>query len=99
MQMNDLITISNSGQSQIAETIQDWLINQFAERLEIDLEDIDIDEPFDNYDLNSLETMILLKKLEKWLGRSLNPTLIFNYPTIAELAERLAEETSTARRN
>ncbi|MBD2519333.1 acyl carrier protein [Nostoc sp. FACHB-973] len=89
--MNHLTTISNSPESQIAETIQAWLVNQFAERLEIDPEDIDIHEPFDNYDLNSAETIILLGKLEKWLGRNLNPTLIFNYPTIAELAERLAE--------
>ena len=96
MQMHHLITISNSGQFEIAD-IQAWLINQFAERLEIEPEDIDIHEPFDNYDLNSVETIILLGKLEKWLGRNLNPTLIFNYPNIAELAERLAEETSATR--
>ncbi|WP_341529636.1 acyl carrier protein [Nostoc sp. UHCC 0302] len=87
--MSQPITISNQ-----QETIQAWLVAQFAERLELDLEDIDISEPFDNYDLNSAETMILLSKLEKWLGRNFNPTLIFNYPTIAELSARLAQETS-----
>jgi acyl carrier protein len=96
MQIRHLMTISNSRQFEIAD-IQDWLVNQFADRLEIDPEDIDIHEPFDNYDLNSVETIVLLKKLEKWLECNLNPTLIFNYPNIAELAKRLAEETSVTR--
>jgi acyl carrier protein len=94
MQMNQPITISNN-QSRSAETIQAWLLVEFAERLEIEPNDIDIHESFDNYDLNSAQTIILLGKLEKWLGCKLNPILIFNYPNIAELAERLAEETST----
>jgi acyl carrier protein len=97
MQMNQHMTILNDIRSQPLETIQVWLVTQFAERLEIDPEDIDICEPFDNYGLNSAETMILLGKLERWLGRNLNPTLIFNYPTIAELAQRLAEETSVSK--
>ncbi|MBE8987609.1 acyl carrier protein [Nostoc sp. LEGE 12450] len=95
--MNQHITISNDIRSQTLETIQIWLVAQFAERLEVDPEDIDTCEPFDNYGLNSAETMILLGKLERWLGRNLNPTLIFNYPTIAELAQRLAEETSVSK--
>ncbi|MDJ0529570.1 MAG: acyl carrier protein, partial [Microcystis sp. M53600_WE12] len=33
----------------------------------------------------------LLGRLEKWLGKELNPVVIFNYPTIAELATRLGE--------
>ena len=97
MQMNQHNTISNDVQFQTVETIQVWLVAQFAERLEIDPEEIDTSEPFDNYDLNSAETMILLGKLERWLGRNFNPTLIFNYPTIVELSQRLAEETSVSK--
>ncbi len=96
MQMNQPITISNN-QSRSAETIQAWLLVEFAERLEIETDEIDVHEPFDSYDLNSAQTMILLGKLEKWLGCKLNPVLIFNYPNIAELAQRLAEETSTSK--
>jgi len=84
-------------QSETAETIQAWLVAQFAERLEIEPDDIDVQEPFDNYGLDSTETMLLLGKLEKWLGRNFSPTLIFNYPTIADLAQRLAEETSISK--
>jgi len=91
MPMKPSIFVSNEQESRTIETIQDWLITQLAERIEIDPEDIDIQEPFDNYNLDSAQTMILLGKLEKWLGRKLNPTFIFNYPTIEQLAQRLAE--------
>lgn len=73
--------------------IQNWLIEQLAERLEIDRDEIDIDEPFDNYNLDSGKALILLGRLEKWLGQEFNPVLIFNYPTVAQLADRLASET------
>ena len=75
-----------------AEDIQNWLIDQMAARLELDTDDIDIHEPFDNYELDSAQAMGMLGKLETWLAYEFNPVLIFNYPTIAELAERLAEE-------
>lgn len=91
MQMKQRIFSSNEQQSQTAETIQGWLISQLAERLEIEPDDVDINEPFDNYDLDSAQSMLLLGKLEKWLGRNFNPVLIFNYPTVAELSQRLAE--------
>ncbi|MFQ4144538.1 acyl carrier protein [Chlorogloeopsis sp. ULAP02] len=83
-------------QSQTAEAIQNWLVVQLAERLNIEPDELDIDLPFDNYNLNSNEALALLNKLEKWLGRSLSPTIVWNYPTIATLAERLAEETEVA---
>ena len=85
-------TVSTT-QSRSAEEIQNWLIAQMAERLELDDDEIDIHTPFDNYDLDSAQAMSMLGKLETWLGYEFNPVVIFNYPTIAELAERLAEET------
>ncbi len=73
------------------EEIQNWLIDQFAQQLNIEADDIDIEEPFDNYELDSSKALILLGRLEKWLGKELNPVVMFNYPTIAELSERLGE--------
>jgi acyl carrier protein len=73
------------------EDIQNWLIDQFAQQLDVDPDDIDIDEPFDNYELDSSKALVLLGRLEKWLGKELNPVLIFNYPTITQLAQRLEE--------
>ncbi|MBD2203720.1 acyl carrier protein [Calothrix sp. FACHB-1219] len=73
------------------EDIQTWLIDQFAQQLDVETDDIDVDESFDNYDLDSSKALILLGRLEKWLGKELNPVLIFNYPTITALAHRLGE--------
>jgi acyl carrier protein len=75
-----------------AEAIQEWLVTQLADRLEIDPEDIDIQAPFESFNLESAQALALLTKLEQWLGRSVPPMLIWNYPTIELLAQRLAEE-------
>lgn len=85
---------TNVKQTRTAEDIQDWLINQLAKQLEIKPDEIDIDQPFDHYNLDSVRALSMLGKLEKWLGCNFNPVLIFNYPTIAELAQRLSEGTS-----
>jgi hypothetical protein len=39
-----------------------------------------------------MQAVALSGKLEEWLGRRLSPTLIYNYPTIAALANHLAGE-------
>ncbi|NJQ97442.1 MAG: acyl carrier protein [Hydrococcus sp. CSU_1_8] len=93
MATNLSTTEIDPNRSRTLEEIQTWLIYQLAERLKIEPDEIDIHEPFDNYNLDSAQALILLEKLEKWLQRKYNPILIFNYPTIAELAERLVSET------
>jgi acyl carrier protein len=94
--MDDSISTTANHQSHSSEEIQNWLIEQVAERLEMDADEIDVHEPFDNYDLDSAQSLSMLGKLEQWLGHQFNPVLIFNYPTIAELANRLAEETKAS---
>ncbi len=72
--------------------IQDWLIRQLAEQLELEPAEIDIHAPFDSYGLSSREAVILSGDLEEWLGRTLSPTLAYEYPTIQALAQFLAGE-------
>jgi len=79
-------------QSQTAEAIQDWLVAQLGERLGTEPDEIDLQESFTSYGLSSAQALVLLNKLEKWLGRSLSPTLLWNYPTIEAFTQRLAEE-------
>jgi acyl carrier protein len=74
-----------------AELIQDWLVEQLAIRLEMDVDDIDIQASFESFGLESAEALVLLSKLEQWLGHSVPPVLIWNYPTIEQLSQRLAE--------
>jgi acyl carrier protein len=77
------------------ETIQEWLVIHLAERLATDPEGIDIREPFSNYNLDSAQVLVLASELEEWLGSELSPTLLWNYPTIEALAQRLATMQTT----
>jgi acyl carrier protein len=75
-----------------AEDIQDWLVCQLAARIQIDPDDIDICAPFESFALESADALVLLTQLEQWLGCPVPPVLIWNYPTIELLSQRLAEE-------
>jgi acyl carrier protein len=75
-----------------AESIQDWLIEKVAQRLDIDPDEIDSQASFESFGMESAEALVLLNQLEQWLGHSVPPVLVWNYPTIAQLSERLAEK-------
>lgn len=77
-----------------AEAIQVWLKTQLAERLGLNSDEVDIDEDFSNYGLNSIEAVNLSGDLENRLGRRLPPTLLWDYPTIRAIADYLAQDTT-----
>ena len=54
-------------------TIEGWLVSQLAERLELEALEIDLEEDFTNYGLNSIEAINLSGDLETILGRRLPP--------------------------
>ncbi|MGF1481206.1 MAG: acyl carrier protein [Cyanophyceae cyanobacterium] len=74
------------------EDIQTWIVNYLAELLEEEPEQVDVTLPFEQYGLDSAEAVELSGDLEDWLERKLNPTLLYNYPTIEALAERIAQD-------
>jgi acyl carrier protein len=75
-----------------AEQIQDWLISQVAEQLKIKPEEIDPDVTFESYGLTSAQAMSIATQGEQLLGFQPAPVLLWHYPTIKSLSERLAEE-------
>ena len=75
-----------------AQDIQSWMLSQLAEQLNIEADEIDIQEPLDTYGLDSAEAMILASKAEKLLGFELPLNLLWLYPNVEALSERLAEE-------
>jgi acyl carrier protein len=77
--------------TETAELIQDWLIDQLAVRLDLEPDDIDIDASFESFGMESAEALVMLTQLEQWLGRTVPPVLVWNYPTIAQLSQRLSE--------
>lgn len=71
--------------------IKAWLISYMAELTEMDGDEIDPNLPFERYDLDSSAAVGLTVDLEQWLGRELDPTLLYDYPNIEILAKHLAE--------
>ena len=69
--------------------IQEWLVNYMSDFLEIETTAIDPTRSFDEYALNSSAAIYLTGELEEWLGYELEPTLLYEYSTIAELSHHL----------
>lgn len=82
----ELSAASNANQ----ETIQSWLVRAIAEKLKVSPHEIKTDVPFDEYGLDSVDAVSISGELSDWLQRDLPGTLLFEYPTIGELAAHLA---------
>ena len=74
--------------------IQTWIVNYVAELLEVNPDRIDVTIPFDRYGLDSSAAVGLAGDLEDWLERELDPTLLYDYPTIEALTQHLVESLS-----
>jgi acyl carrier protein len=69
--------------------IQDWLVSYLSELLEMAPGDIDINDTLAAYGLDSSGAVGMIGDLGEWLGRKLDPGLLYSYPTIANLARYL----------
>jgi acyl carrier protein len=74
--------------------LQTWIVNYVAELLEVEPSKIDVAIAFDRYGLDSSAAVGLAGDLEDWLERELDPTLLYDYPTIESLSEHLVESLS-----
>ncbi len=81
-----------SAKPRSAEEIQDWLIHYLAESLERPKDEIDVTVPFDDFALDSSTAIGMTGELEDWLGKSVDPTQVYDYPTIEKLSQCLADE-------
>ena len=70
--------------------IQTWIVSYLAELLEVDSELVDPTIPFDRYGLDSSAAYALTGDLEDWLGEEIDPTAIYDYPTVEALSEYLS---------
>ncbi|MCE9604697.1 MAG: methenyltetrahydromethanopterin cyclohydrolase [Planctomycetia bacterium] len=75
-----------------AEEVERWLAEELSAKLKILPSDFDVRQPFTNYGLDSVQMVGLIGDLETYLGRSLQPTLAWDYPTTEALAKFLATE-------
>ncbi|MDJ0601108.1 MAG: acyl carrier protein [Crocosphaera sp.] len=71
--------------------IETWLVSYLSKLLEVDPETIDVTSTFETYGLDSSAAVVLSGDLQEWLGTDLDPTLLFDYPTIETLCGYLAD--------
>lgn len=74
--------------------IKTWLVSYLAELLEIEPSQVDTTVSFDRYGLDSSATMSVTADLAEWLGWELEPALLYDYQTIEQLSEHLAQESA-----
>lgn len=69
-----------------------WLIDKLASSLGVDKEEIDLEKSIFAYGLDSSVALSITGELEDLLDLKLDPTLLWEYPKIPELAEYLVDE-------
>src|SRR5919199_6900922 len=75
-----------------AAEIQAWIVSYLAELLAIEPDEVNVRIPFDHYGLDSSAAVGMTGDLEDWMERKIDPTLLYDYPTIEALAQHLADE-------
>ncbi len=66
-----------------------WLAAWLADQLQIEVHQIDREQPFADYGLTSIIAVKLARALGEWLGQPIPATLLWNFPTIGTLVDQL----------
>lgn len=74
------------------EFIENIMIEKLAGSLDIHIDEVDVDKPINDFGLDSLAMLSLGEMLGRVLGRKMEPTLLWYYPTIAGLSQHLVDE-------
>jgi acyl carrier protein len=74
------------------DAIEGWLIDWIAKELGMAPAEIETSKSLLDYSLSSVTAMMLVGDLEEWLGLTLPPTLVWDYPSIAAIADYLVEQ-------
>jgi acyl carrier protein len=69
--------------------LQDWLVTQIATVAQVQPEDVDVDRPFAEFGMDSMQLFQLSGDLQKFLGREVSEIVAWDYPTIAQLSKHL----------
>lgn len=83
-------TVFEQKKPRTAAEIQAWIVSYLADLLEVEPDEVNIKIPFDRYSLDSSAAIGMTGDLEDWLGYKLDPTLLYDYPTIELLTHHLS---------
>jgi acyl transferase domain-containing protein/acyl carrier protein len=70
--------------------LRQWMVDRLAQLCSVPPGEVDVDRPLREYGLRSADVVSLSGELEELLDRPVEPTLLWEHPTIRRLAEHLA---------
>ncbi|MFG1684377.1 SDR family NAD(P)-dependent oxidoreductase [Nonomuraea sp. NPDC049269] len=70
-------------------SIREFLIGRVADRCNLRKKEVDPDRPLADIGFGSRDAVAIIGEVEEWLGCSLPPLLLYEYPTITHLAHML----------
>ena len=73
------------------ESIASWLRERLSQTLELPIKDIDDKTAFFDYGLDSAAGIVLLMELNEFFDITLDPGMLWDYPTISALSEYIAQ--------
>jgi acetylornithine/succinyldiaminopimelate/putrescine aminotransferase/predicted amino acid dehydrogenase/acyl carrier protein len=85
--------MSRAGRSPHAQDIERWLIEHLVASLGIEATALGHDTRLVDLGIDSAEAALLAGELEEWLQTRLSPTLVWEHPTLGQLAAHLARQT------
>lgn len=71
--------------------IQDWLVTRISTVTGVPADEINVGEPVRRYGLDSVAVVTMIADLETWLGVRLRENPLDEHPTVAALAQYLAQ--------
>lgn len=66
--------------------IQQWMVAYLARHLDTHPDEIDVTASFERFGLDSAAAVEMTGDLEEWVGERVDPMLVYDYPTIEDMA-------------
>jgi polyketide synthase PksN len=79
----------------LAEKAHKWLLSLASEQLNIDISKLEIDLPLQDYGADSVMLVQVLQSVSRAVGEKLDPSILYQYPTIQEFATWLLKHHRT----
>jgi acyl carrier protein len=94
--MTETVSAHTTGSAHTVESLRRWLTECVAGHLRRPAAEIGTDQPLSSYGLDSVYVLSVAAELEDHLGLSLDPTVMWDNPTIDALSEVLVQELERA---
>ena len=89
--------MQNPEAEQSEDNLQAWLAQRVATYVRRSPEEIEPDVPLAEYGLDSVYALTLSGDIEDYLGLSLEPTVMWDHPTLGMLVKALLQDLAKAR--